>query len=75
MATTYRMFYDPQICNEHYKGFTIHDLAYICAFYGKISSREIAISLGRTQKSIQNKVRRLKLANEFDGYKSMYERL
>lgn len=72
MGTTYRMKYNPKICTRHYKSYTTKDLAYMCCFYGVISSREIAIALGRTQKSILNKVERLRENGEFEVYKKMY---
>lgn len=75
MATTYRMLYDPEVCVKHYQGFTIKDLAYLCRWYGVISSRDIALALGRTQKSILNKAEKLKKSGEFEKFKLMYERI
>lgn len=72
MGTTCRMKYSPQICTSHYKSYTTKDLAYMCCFYGVISSREIAVALGRTQKSVLNKVARLRKNGEFEAYKKMY---
>lgn len=66
---TYRLNYNPEICTSHYRGFTTSDLRYICRWYGVISSREIALALGRTQKSIQNKVEKLKRSGEFEQYR------
>lgn len=66
---TYRLRYSPELCTSHYKGYTTKDLIYICQWYGVISSREIALALGRTQKSILNKVVRLKKSGEYDYYK------
>ena len=43
-------------------------------YEGTISSREIALALGRTQKSILNKVDRLRRNGQFDAYKQMYDR-
>ncbi len=74
MGITYRMKFNPEICTRHYKPFTTKDLAYICNFYGVISSREIALALGRTQKSILNKVERLRENGNFEVYREMYKR-
>ena len=73
MGVNCRLEYDSDTRPRHYHGFTTKELAYMCYWYGNISSREIALSLGRTQKSILNKVDRLKKSGQFDGYKRMYE--
>lgn len=72
MELTYRMKYNPKTCFSHYKGYTTKDLAYMCFWYGVISSREIALALGRTQDSVLNKVARLRENGEFEVYKKMY---
>ena len=74
MGINCRLAYDPQTCSRHYRGFTTKELSYMCYWYGNISSREIALALGRTQKSILNKVARLKKSGQFDVYKRMYDR-
>lgn len=71
---TYRLKYDQNMCSRHYKNFSIADLKYMCYWYNKISSRRIALALGRTQNSILNKVRYLKKKQEFDFYKELYEK-
>lgn len=75
MATTYRMLYDSEVCVKHYQSYTTTDLKYICRWYGVISSREIALALGRTQKSILNKAEKMKKSGEFEKFKLMYERI
>ncbi len=75
MGENYRMAYHPQLCPKHYKAYTTKELAYLCHWYGNISSREIALALGRTQKSILNKAQRLKESGQFDEYQRMYDRL
>lgn len=72
MGTNSRLAYDPEMCSRHYRSFTTKELAYMCYWYGCISSREIALALGRTQKSVLNKVDRLKKSGQFDIYKQMY---
>lgn len=67
---TYRLRYSLELCTSHYRGYTTSDLIYLCKWYGIISSREIALALGRTQDSVLNKVKRLKQNNEFDFYRS-----
>lgn len=67
---TYRLSYSPELCTSHYRGYTTSDLMYICRWYGINSSREIALALGRTQKSILNKVEKLKRSGEYDYYKN-----
>lgn len=71
---SYRLKYDQNICSSHYKNFSISDLKYMCYWYKKVSSREIALTLGRTQNSILNKVIYLKKKQEFDFYKELYEK-
>lgn len=66
---TYRLKYSPEMCTSHYQAYTTSDLAYMCCFYGVISSREIALALGRTQKSILNKVEKMKQSGEYDYYR------
>ncbi len=75
MGINCRLTYSPELCPRHYQGFTTKELAYLCYWYGNVSSREIALALGRTQKSILNKVERLKESGQFDNYKRMYDRL
>jgi len=74
MGMTYRMKFNPEICTQHYKPFTTNELVYLCQWYGVLSSREIALALGRTQKSILNKVERLRENGNFEVYRKMYER-
>lgn len=74
MGKNGRLSYDPQICTRHYQGYTTKELAYMCYWYGNVSSREIALALGRTQKSVLNKVEKLKISGQFDDYRRMYER-
>ena len=75
MGVNCRMTYHPETCSRHYHGFTTNELAYMCYWYGNVSSREIALALGRTQKSILNKVARLKKSGQFNRYQRMYDRL
>jgi len=75
MGKNCRMTYHPEVCSRHYHAFTTRDLAYMCYWYGSVSSREIALALGRTQKSVLNKVERLKKSGQFNRYKRMYDRL
>lgn len=72
MRAVYRMRYNPETCIRHYKGYTTKELAYMCFWYGVVSSREIALVLGRTQDSVLSKVKKLKHDNEFEAYKTMY---
>lgn len=69
---TYRLGYSNELCTNHYKGFTADELAYMCYWYKKVSSREIALTLGRTQNSILNKVRYLRKKQEFDFYRKKF---
>ena len=75
MGVNCRMAYHPETCSKHYRAFTTKELAYLCYWYGNVSSREIPLALGRTQKSILNKAERLKKSGQFDSYKRMYDRL
>lgn len=75
MGINSRLTYHPEMCLRHYHAFTTKELAYLCYWYGNVSSREIALALGRTQKSILNKAERLKKSGQFDSYKRMYDRL
>lgn len=75
MGTNHRLTYDPEICSRHYQGYTTEELAYMCYWYHQISSREIALALGRTQKSILNRVTRLKESGEFEKYRRIYEKI
>ena len=75
MGINSRLTYHPEMCSRHYHAFTTKELAYLCYWYGNVSSREIALALGRTQKSILNKAERLKKSGQFDSYKRMYDRL
>lgn len=74
MGKNCRLSYDPEICTRHYQGYTTKELSYMCYWYGTISSREIALALGRTQKSVLNKVVRMKKSGQFEEYKRLYER-
>lgn len=74
MGKNCRLTYNPDMCSKHYSSFTTKELAYMCHWYGSVSSREIALALGRTQKSILNKAERLKKSGQFDVYKRMYDR-
>ncbi len=74
MGENYRLKYHPKLCSRHYQNYTTGELAYLCYWYGKISSREIALALGRTQKSILNKAERLKKSGQFVEYQQMYDR-
>lgn len=70
---TYRLNYSPELCTSHYRGYTTNELIYICCWYGIVSSREIALALGRTQKSIQNRVEKLKKSGEFEEYRRKHD--
>ena len=72
MAENYRMKYNRDICDRHYRGYTISDLSYMCAWYGILSSREIALALGRTQDAVLRRVRKLRVSGEFEFYKTLY---
>ena len=74
MGRNCRLIYHPETCSRHYQGYTTRELSYMCYWYGNISSREIALALGRTQKSILNKVERLRRNGQFDAYTQMYDR-
>ena len=73
MGENYRLRYHSGLCSRHYHHYTTGELAYLCYWYGHVSSREIALSLGRTQKSILNKAERLKKSGQFDEFRQMYE--
>lgn len=64
-----RMGYHKEFCGRHYQGYTTGELTYMCDWYGVISSREIALALGRTQNAVLRKVRKLKESGEFGYYK------
>ena len=68
-GVTCRMKYSTEICRNHYQGYTTGELAYMCAWYGVASSREIALALGRTQNAVLRKVRKLKESGEVGYYK------
>ena len=72
MRESCRMEYSAEICYGHYKGYTISDLSYMCAWYGILSSREIALALGRTQDAVLRRVRKLRVSGEFEFYKTLY---
>ena len=74
MGENYRLKYHPQLCSRHYQSYSTGELAYLCYWYGKISSKEIALALGRTQKSILNKAERLKKSGQFAEFRRMYDR-
>ena len=73
MGENYRLRYHPGLCSRHYCNYTTGELSYLCYWYGQVSSREIALALGRTQKSILNKAERLKKSGQFDEFRRMYE--
>ncbi len=68
MQHDYRMKYNSEYCDRHYRGYTLQELTYICQWYPVISSREIALALGRTQGAILKKIHDLKSSGEFDYY-------
>jgi len=68
---TYRLKYSQDICERHYKTFTTNELVYLCQWYGVISSRELAMALGRTQKAIYNKINKMKISGEYEFYKNI----
>ncbi len=73
---TYRLKYSQEMCERHYKPFTTNELVYLCQYYGNISSRELAMALGRTQKAILNKISKMKKSGEYEFYKKIaYNRL
>lgn len=74
MGKTCRMGYRRDICDRHYRGYTVSDLSYICAWYGILTSREIALALGRTQDAILRRVQKLRVSGEFEFYKNLYEK-
>lgn len=64
-----RMGYSKEFCGKHYQGYMTSELAYMCAWYGVASSREIALALGRTQDAVLRKIRKLKESGDFDYYR------
>ena len=73
MGSNHRFLYTPELCTCHYQGFTTRELSYLCYWYGKVPSREIALALGRTQKSVQNKAARLRKNGQYEKYQQMYQ--
>lgn len=51
-----RMLYNPEFHPNHRKPFTKDDLIYLCKFYEFAGTREMSFALGKTEKTVANKV-------------------
>lgn len=66
--------YDPKVHFNHKKPWTTTDQNYLVEFYGKVPVSELCLSLGRTYKTITDKVCTLRKRGEMAPAKVIVQR-
>lgn len=66
-----RIKYHPEIHENQFKSYTLHEIAYICANYGYGQRKRISMAVGRTEGAIASLVTKLRRDGEFEKYKEM----
>lgn len=70
-----RLLYHPEFHTNQGQPFTTEDLVYLCKFYEVDGYKSVSLALGRTEKSVKQKVENLKKYNQFDYYKNKWDLL
>lgn len=66
-----RMDYNPEFHHNHCTKFTEADLEYMCKFYEVDPIQRLSMALGRTEKTIRNRVRELRVKGKYEYYKNL----
>ncbi|WP_238600709.1 DNA-entry nuclease [Metasolibacillus meyeri] len=66
-----RMNYHPEYHFAHGKPFEEKELEYLCKFYESDGAANISFALGRTESTLREKVRALKINDLFEHYKNL----
>lgn len=67
------MKYDPSFHDKQGKPFTREELVYLCKFHGVDTIQSLAFSLGRTEATIKEKVKRLKKEGLYEHYERQWK--
>jgi len=63
--------YDPEFHHNQGKPFTESDLEYLCKYYEIDDIRTLSYAMGKTEKTLEDKVTELKKEGLYDYYKKM----
>lgn len=66
--------YNKNLYFNYSKNYTTKELIYLCGVYETDKCKDISIALGRTVKSIYQKIFELKKEELFDYYKNLYRK-
>lgn len=66
-----RMYYHAEYHDRHGKPFTVDELVYLCKYYEFDSVLDMSLALGRTPKTLQSKVVKLRQSGMYEIYKNM----
>jgi hypothetical protein len=66
-----RMKYHPEYHENHKKGYTVKDLAYICQQYRRGNVKTLALAVGRTEGSLRTLVDKMRQDGTFEFYRSI----
>lgn len=66
-----RMQYNPDFHFSHGKPFTESDLEYMCKYYEIDGTKLMSLALGKTEMTIESKIRKLKKQNRYEYYKNL----
>lgn len=66
-----RMKYHPEAHPKHRTPYTIQELAYLCKHYRRGWVQTLAFDLGRTERSIRQRVNQLRKEGLFDYFKKL----
>lgn len=65
------MMFHPDFHDRHGTPFTLEDMIYLCKYYEFDHIHDLSFALGRTPKTLREKVRALKKSGEYEIYKVM----